>query len=83
MRTRKRRAPRMKQSISDREKMPRTGFGPGLVPKENKTNRIWRRAGASGNSFSISRGTQDEEVPDSGITGLTTTLVGTPSLVLR
>lgn len=54
-RTRKRRAPRMRQSISDREKLPRTRFGPGLVPKENKANRIWRRAWAQGNSSSVSR----------------------------
>lgn len=40
IRTRKRRAPRERHRIQGREKMPGTGFGPGLLPKENKGKRL-------------------------------------------
>ena len=71
----------MKQNISDREKMSWTRLGPCLIPKENKTNRIWRRAWAQGNSL---QSTWDKEVPASDLTELTVTLEATPpGLVLR
>lgn len=51
VRTRKRKAPRMRQRITGREKIPGSELGVGRVPKVNKAKRILGWAWVQRNSL--------------------------------
>lgn len=73
MRTRKRRAPRMRQRISGREKMPGIGLEPGLAPTENKTRGVGQGHGHRETPCQHFHRALDNAVPASDTTGLTVT----------
>ena len=72
MRTRKRRAPRMRQRTPGREKMPGRAFEAGLVPKNRKEG--WRRSWAEKLSVPEFPGALNNGVPVSDTSTLTVIL---------
>ena len=73
MRTRKRRAPRMRQKTQGREKMPEREFEAGLVPKENRKEG-WRRSWAEKPSVPEFPGAPNNGVPVSDTNTVTVIL---------
>ena len=65
MRTRKRRAPRMRQRTQGREKAPGRGFEVVLVPKENKARGCGEGPGHRETSVPAFPGAPEDGVPAS------------------
>ena len=65
MRTRKRRAPRMRQRTQGREKMPGRGFEVVLVPRENKARGCGEGPGHRETPEPAFLGVPDDGVPAS------------------
>ena len=73
MRTRKRRAPRMRQRTPGKEKKPGRGLETGLDPKENKATGCEEGPGQEKPPVPAFPGAPDEGIPASDTSALTVT----------